>query len=213
MNLSEKILYCRKKSALSQEALAEQLGVSRQAISKWETGDAVPELNKLLLLSKAFGVSTDWLLSEDAPADARADSRVTSEADPAPAPDAPQPPASWVDSIPGVIGKLIRRYGWLYGVYTALTGLGFTVIGLLARVLTRAMFSGFPFENEFHGTIWYDEAGNVIASPFGEQASFFTANNPVAAIGTVILVIGLVLIVAGITLAVYLKRKSNHPPK
>ena len=38
MNLSEKILYCRKKAGLSQEALAEKLGVSRQAISKWETG-------------------------------------------------------------------------------------------------------------------------------------------------------------------------------
>ena len=38
MNLSEKIQYCRKKAGLSQEALAEKLGVSRQAISKWETG-------------------------------------------------------------------------------------------------------------------------------------------------------------------------------
>ena len=43
MNLSEKILYCRKKAGLSQEALAEKLGVSRQAISKWETGESVPE--------------------------------------------------------------------------------------------------------------------------------------------------------------------------
>ena len=38
MNLAEKILYCRKKAGLSQEALAEKLGVSRQAVSKWETG-------------------------------------------------------------------------------------------------------------------------------------------------------------------------------
>lgn len=38
MTLSEKILYCRKRRALSQEALAEKIGVSRQAISKWETG-------------------------------------------------------------------------------------------------------------------------------------------------------------------------------
>ena len=42
MNLSEKILYCRKKAMLSQEALAERIGVSRQAISKWETGEATP---------------------------------------------------------------------------------------------------------------------------------------------------------------------------
>ena len=53
MNLSEKILYCRKKAGLSQEALAEKLGVSRQAISKWETGESVPELSKLVLLARA----------------------------------------------------------------------------------------------------------------------------------------------------------------
>ena len=68
MKLQEKILYCRKKAGLSQEALAERLGVSRQAISKWETGDAVPEINKLLLLANVFGVTTDWLLSEEEPA-------------------------------------------------------------------------------------------------------------------------------------------------
>ena len=67
MNLSEKIHYCRKKEGLSQEALAEKLGVSRQAVSKWETGDAVPEVGKLLLLADAFGVTTDWLLSENEP--------------------------------------------------------------------------------------------------------------------------------------------------
>ena len=59
MNLAGKILYCRKKAGLSQEALAEKLGVSRQAVSKWETGDAVPELSKLVLLAKAFDVTTD----------------------------------------------------------------------------------------------------------------------------------------------------------
>ena len=40
MKLPEKILYCRKRAGLSQEALAERLGVSRQAVSKWETGEA-----------------------------------------------------------------------------------------------------------------------------------------------------------------------------
>ena len=67
MTLSGKILYCRKKAGLSQEALAEKLGVSRQAVSKWETGEAVPELSKLVLLAAAFGVTTDWLLSESEP--------------------------------------------------------------------------------------------------------------------------------------------------
>ena len=65
MRLPEKILYCRKRAGLSQEALAERLGVSRQAVSKWETGEALPETGKLATLAAALGVSVDWLLSED----------------------------------------------------------------------------------------------------------------------------------------------------
>lgn len=63
MRLSEKIYLCRKQCGASQEELASRLGVSRQAVSKWETGDAEPELSKLRALAEAFHVSTDWLLS------------------------------------------------------------------------------------------------------------------------------------------------------
>ena len=62
MELPEKILQCRKALGLSQEQLAEQLGVSRQSISKWETGQSVPDLDKLVVLSRVFGISTDELL-------------------------------------------------------------------------------------------------------------------------------------------------------
>ena len=65
MKLNDKILSCRKKAGMSQEALAEKLGVSRQAISKWELGTALPELDNLLAISKLFGVTTDWLLNDD----------------------------------------------------------------------------------------------------------------------------------------------------
>ncbi len=64
MKLSEKLYELRKKSGLSQEQLAEQLGVSRQAISKWESGSAMPEIDKLITISEYFGVSTDYLLKE-----------------------------------------------------------------------------------------------------------------------------------------------------
>ena len=63
--LSEKIYKLRKKSGLSQEQLAEQLDVSRQAISKWESGMAVPESEKLIAISNYFGVSVDYLLKDD----------------------------------------------------------------------------------------------------------------------------------------------------
>ena len=63
--LSEKLYKLRKNSGLSQEHLAEQLNVSRQAISKWESGTAVPESEKLITISNYFGVSVDYLLKDD----------------------------------------------------------------------------------------------------------------------------------------------------
>ncbi len=65
--LSEKIYALRRKNGLSQEALAEKIGVSRQAVSKWETGAATPELDKLRALCACFGVTLDELTGEDAP--------------------------------------------------------------------------------------------------------------------------------------------------
>lgn len=67
MQLSDNIAQLRKALGLSQEQLAEQLGVSRQSISKWETGQSAPELDKLVALSRVFGVSTDTLLGNSAP--------------------------------------------------------------------------------------------------------------------------------------------------
>ena len=66
MKLHDKIYEFRKKEGLSQEALAEKLGVSRQSVSKWETGEATPEVSKLLAISKLFGVTTDYLLDDEA---------------------------------------------------------------------------------------------------------------------------------------------------
>lgn len=65
MAFSEKLYLLRKKSGLSQEQLAEQLGVSRQAISKWESGQSVPECDRLIVISSYFKVSLDDLLKED----------------------------------------------------------------------------------------------------------------------------------------------------
>lgn len=65
MILAEKIMELRKKNGWSQEELAEQVHVSRQSVSKWESGASIPDLSKILLLSEAFGVSTDYLLRDD----------------------------------------------------------------------------------------------------------------------------------------------------
>lgn len=110
MHLSEKIQLLRKQQGLSQEALADQLGVSRQAVSRWETGSALPDAGNLLQLSRLFGVTADSLLSDDCD---------------------PTPPAS---AHPGVwSGEKKRR---LAGVCLAGAGLlGNFVIYLLSRAI------------------------------------------------------------------------------
>jgi len=65
MALSEKLYELRKKRGPSQEQLAEQLSVSRQAISKWESGKAVPESDTLISISKYYDVTLDYLMKEN----------------------------------------------------------------------------------------------------------------------------------------------------
>lgn len=62
--LSERIYQFRRKSGLSQEQLAEKIGVSRQAISKWESGTSMPEFQKLLALSECFHITLDELVKD-----------------------------------------------------------------------------------------------------------------------------------------------------
>lgn len=62
MEFSEKLLTLRKAKTLTQEELAEKLNVSRQSVSKWESGQAVPELDKIVAISTVFDVTTDYLL-------------------------------------------------------------------------------------------------------------------------------------------------------
>lgn len=179
MKLNEKIFQCRKQSGLSQEELAERVGVSRQAVSKWELGTALPELDKLKLLAKTFDVSTDWLLddAQDMPQEPRREAQ----------PAARQ--RTWVEDVPGVLGKLLRRYGWLAGVYLAVMGAAFLGLGALARFMVGKMFSGFIEGDAF--------------------APEITTNNPVSVMAVVIMAVGAVLLVGGTVLAVVLKRKGK----
>lgn len=70
MNLADKIQKLRKEQGFSQETFAEKLGVSRQSVSKWESGSALPDTEKIILISELFGVSTDYLLKNSEPQDA-----------------------------------------------------------------------------------------------------------------------------------------------
>ena len=64
MILSEKIMSLRKQNGWSQEELSERLDVSRQSVSKWESGTSIPDIEKIIKMSQIFGVSTDYLLKE-----------------------------------------------------------------------------------------------------------------------------------------------------
>ena len=65
MILADKIIRMRKKNGWSQEELAEKMNVSRQAVSKWESAHAIPDLEKILQLGALFGVTTDYLLKDE----------------------------------------------------------------------------------------------------------------------------------------------------
>ena len=69
MILADKIMELRKKNGWSQEELADQLGVSRQAMSKWEGATSTPDLERVVAMSRLFGVSTDYLLKDEMEAD------------------------------------------------------------------------------------------------------------------------------------------------
>ena len=62
MSIGERIYELRRKNGMSQEDLAEKMNVSRQSISKWESSQSVPEVEKIIQLSNIFSVSTDWIL-------------------------------------------------------------------------------------------------------------------------------------------------------
>ena len=229
MKLNEKIYWCRKHAGLSQEALAEVIGVSRQSISKWETGEASPEISKLPLLAKAFDVTSDWLLSEDG--------IPQEEPQPAEEPAAPAEPAAvsavawpdWVENLPGFIGKAVKKFGWLYGVRTAIGGAVFMLFGFLMRAVSSSFFNiGNQMTNPMFGlstgsVTWYDEFGNVMAPPenagiildsmggvtdsfYGMDTFTSAASGPFDMISGAVIFIGLVMMAAGIVMAVLLKK-------
>ncbi len=177
MNLNEKIIYCRKKAGMSQIDLADVLGVSRQTVSKWETGESNPEITKLPTLAKALDVSVDWLLSDEELV--REEPRESYER-------MEQPQArnypEWVDHLPSFAMRMVKQYGWLYGVYMAVAGAIFAGFGLFMRALTNNFMSGMP----------------SFASDLNQQASsgFSMISGFVIGVGLLIATIGAVLAVS-----------------
>ncbi len=116
MKFGEKLQKLRKQSGLSQEQLAARLTVSRQAVSKWELDDTMPDTENVVQLSRIFGVSCDYLLREEVgePSAALA------------VRDLPQP------AQPG--GAHLDRQGWIHNAFTL--ALGLCALGLVGGLMS-----------------------------------------------------------------------------
>ena len=122
MKLHEKIYSQRKLKGFSQEELAEKLGVSRQAVSKWETGEALPEITKLKGLAEVFGVTTDFLLNDNE--DVFVKGQVNSF-------DPFERFLGWFESLPQKLAPFFKKYGWIGGILLIILGI-YRVISVLA---------------------------------------------------------------------------------
>ena len=191
MKLGEKILSARKKAGLSQVDLADALGVSRQSVSKWETGEANPEIGKLPELARLLGVSTDWLLSEE---DEPAKERGETGFGPVPQINIDQKTyPEWLDHMPGNITKMVKKYGWLYGVYMAVGGGIFALFGLFARFVARKAA--------------FEQFGDSSFVSFPMDSDSFSQSWSVASLMTLFpIVIGLLMAAGGIALAIALRK-------
>jgi len=208
MKLQDKIVFYRKRAGLSQEALAGRLHVSRQAVSKWETGEAVPELNKIVALAREFGVTTDELLLEEC--DPHAPESVYDEEKEPQEEPREATTSNWVESVPGVLGRLIRRYGWLLGVRIAVSGALFTAMGALARGMARSMTDNFGgFGSQLGGMDFGPDTLLEINGVFVNKGSGFASSDPVSIMGSFIMGLGIVMMIGGAALALVLYKNKQ----
>ena len=195
MKLNEKIYYCRKKAGLSQDALAEKLGVSRQAISKWETGESVPETGKLAALAGALGVSLDWLLSEDGPDESGS---VKGEYDAGAF--VPGQGGTAAAAKPKNFWPTVKHWCWLAGVLLAACGAYLIYQAAMAKLAVSKLMSLINIDGGLIDTnVWV----NGVETPISDLME----NNPVSVISTAQLIVGIVLVLVGVILAVILKKK------
>lgn len=220
MRLNEKIYYCRKKQGLSQNDLAGLLDVSRQSVSKWETGESNPDVTKLVSLARIFDVTTDWLLSEDEDVNMHASvqqsnyvnnaiqqnncmNNTAPQNDYAGNPQNTSEYPEWLYHLPKHLLKMVKRFGWIYGVRLSVGGFFIAIMGLLSNVLFRKMLS--------------DNMPNPVQDPFGMGMpsgmgsnifdSFNQRSMDIVSIFTgFIIVVGILILIGGIVLAVVLKK-------
>ena len=151
MTFGEKLQKLRARAGLSQDQLAELLDVSRQAVSKWERNEAMPEAEKLVRISRQFGVSTDYLLLEEQETPARKTTRRS-------------------------LGAWFQSRGWLLGVLVALYGL-WRLLELVSGTWEDVMdqVDGHTFWEGLEAYLFHYKRGAKIAADLGWIAAGVTA--------------------------------------
>lgn len=177
MILGERIQYFRKRAGLSQEGLAERLGVSRQAVSKWETDEALPDAERIISLAVVLGVTTDALLLGREEPQSPAGETVSQ---PAPYPE-------WLEHLPRGLARLFREKGYIAGYLLAAYGLGPLLLGRLAH---------YGFSQMLPDGITQQLMGGL---PAGFSLPLTFAN--------IISLVGLLMIIGGLALALVWKRR------
>lgn len=140
MKLSEKILKLRKQNGLSQEELAEKLNVSRQAISRWELGSALPDASNILQLSKLFSVTADYLLNDDYDSDHDVPAVKQTER-----------------SAKSAVKKIASICAVAFGL------LGNFILYIISRFIEVRAFFPISYQDEY-GQTWYSEESHMVRS-------------------------------------------------
>lgn len=127
MTLAEKLLSLRMEKGLSQEDLAEQIGVSRQSVSKWETGQSVPDLDKIIKLADLFGVTVDELVREGE------------------RPRPPEPKVMYVERERRPERTTAQTIGIVFEIVgVGMIAVGFTMLGFLFLIGVALVITGLP---------------------------------------------------------------------
>lgn len=127
MTLAEKILSLRTERGMSQDDLAEKLEVSRQSVSKWETGQSTPDLDRIIRLADLFGVSVDELVREGE------------------RPQPPEPKVVYVEREPKSGLTAVQKTGIVFeGIGVVMIVFGFLVLGFLILVGAALVILGLP---------------------------------------------------------------------
>ena len=208
MTFGDKLQKLRKCKGLSQEQLADKLEVSRQAISKWELGDTMPELNKIVAIANFFDVTTDYLINEKEDVEKPVEEKNRSEFYNNNQNNSHKQSFSYFKN-------LVKRKGYLAGyVISAYFASGLLISRLahfmfskMAKISGNSMGSGLPSGWDTNLPSGWE--GNVSGITGGIESQISEMSSIPIMFTNMLSIIMLLGVIGGIVLALYLKKHSE----